>query len=267
MRYAQCTIRGQLVSAETDRQASVVYYSRLIFYGYRSGISRGNRCENPEYQIQSFDTRRSACRPKRQCFEFGPTLSKLTARGSCSARYFDLKSVLRFMLLTSKTNLGSNPLLTLLSLDWVSNEFNLGLEIGHFWKSELNSDTIATFLYDCANLPAGNAVCFTEVEDLVGRAIHHVSLLRKDQIHWRSKFQEIVTQSLDLGGISDWVSKCREVTLRMFTAGPDEHLLESCRLKEEERQDLLEEDEEPEHDDDYGYSYDEDDEDDDYGYC
>ncbi|UKZ78133.1 hypothetical protein TrVFT333_005867 [Trichoderma virens FT-333] len=150
-----------------------------------------------------------------------------------------LKSMLRFVLPRVKTNLGANPLLCLLSLDLINNNLKLGIEIEDLWKTNLNSDNIVTFLYEYAKFSTGSSVNIGEVEDVVGRAIRRTDLLRKEHIHGRSKFKEIVNQALDLGGIVEWVSQCRESALRMFTAGPDEHLFEICRRREDEEQDLL----------------------------
>ncbi|KAL5085895.1 hypothetical protein Trisim1_009808 [Trichoderma cf. simile WF8] len=146
-----------------------------------------------------------------------------------------LKSVLRFLLPAAKTKLGSNPLLSLLSLDWVNTELSLGLEIEDLWISELKSDNIATFICSYIKSSAGNSATqeVARTEFLVSGAIRHVDL-PKDEIHGRNKLQGVVENVLDLCNALDWVSKCREGILRMFTVAPDERLLELVRRKDDE---------------------------------
>lgn len=146
-----------------------------------------------------------------------------------------LKSVLRFLLPAVKTKLGSNPLLSLLSLDWVNTELSLGLEIEDLWISELKSDNIVTFMCSYIRLSAGNSATHevTRTEFLVSCAIRRVDL-PKDKIHGRNKLQGVVENVLDLCSALDWVSKCREGILRMFTVAPDERLLELVRRKDDE---------------------------------
>ncbi|EHK20992.1 uncharacterized protein TRIVIDRAFT_70003 [Trichoderma virens Gv29-8] len=118
-----------------------------------------------------------------------------------SPRNMQHQSMLRSVLPRVKTNLGANPLLCLLSLDLINNKLKLGIEIEDLWKTNLNSDNIVTFLYEYAKFSTGSSVNIGEVEDVVGRAIRRTDLLRKEHIHGRSKFKEIVNQALDLGGI------------------------------------------------------------------
>ncbi|KAF3074471.1 hypothetical protein CFAM422_003836 [Trichoderma lentiforme] len=149
-----------------------------------------------------------------------------------------LKSVLRFLLPTVKTNLGSNELLSLLSLDWVNTELSLGLEIEELWISELKGDNIAAFICSYIKSSAGNLATYevAKIESAVSLAIRRVNF-PKDEIQGRNKLQRIVENVLDLCSASDWVSKCREGMLRMFTAAPDERLLELVRRKEDEYED------------------------------
>ncbi|PNP49969.1 hypothetical protein THARTR1_09300 [Trichoderma harzianum] len=147
-----------------------------------------------------------------------------------------LKSVLRYLLPKVKTNLGSNPLLSLLALDWANNELSLGLEIEDLWISELKKDNIVAFLRSFVKLSAPDSTTYkvvVEIKDAVGLAIHRAGLLTKEKIHGRSKFQEIINHILALCSASDWVSKCREGILRMFTEAPDERLLELGQRKED----------------------------------
>ncbi|KAL6832263.1 hypothetical protein V8C40DRAFT_273617 [Trichoderma camerunense] len=149
-----------------------------------------------------------------------------------------LKSVLRFLLPTVKTNLGLDPLLSLLSLDWINTELGLGLAIEDLWISELKSDNIAAFICSYVKSSAGNLPPYevTKIGTAVGLAIRRVNF-PKDEIQGRNKLQRIVEKVLDLCSASDWVSKCREGILRMFTAAPDERLLELVRRKEDEYED------------------------------
>ncbi len=149
-----------------------------------------------------------------------------------------MKSVLRFLLPTVKTNLGSNELLSLLSLDWVNTELSLGLEIEELWISELKGDNITAFICSYVKSSAGNLATYevAKIESAVSLAIRRVNF-PKDEIQGRNKLQSIVENVLDLCSASDWVSKCREGILRMFTAAPDERLLELVRRKEDEYED------------------------------
>ncbi|KAJ4860076.1 hypothetical protein T069G_05064 [Trichoderma breve] len=137
-----------------------------------------------------------------------------------------------------KTNLGSNPLLSLLSLDWVNTELSLGLEIEELWISELKSDNIAAFICSYVKSSADSLATYevAKIESAVGLAIRRINF-PKDEIQGRNKLQRIVEKVLDLCSASDWVSKCREGILRMFTAAPDERLLELVRRKEDEYED------------------------------
>ncbi|KAL6786475.1 hypothetical protein J3E68DRAFT_420604 [Trichoderma sp. SZMC 28012] len=149
-----------------------------------------------------------------------------------------LKSVLRFLLPTVKTNLGLDPLLSLLSLDWINTELGLGLVIEDLWISELKGDNIASFICSYVKSSAGNLPPYevTKIGTAVGLATRRVNF-PKDEIQGRNKLQRIIENVLDLCSASDWVSKCREGILRMFTAAPDEHLLELVRRKEDEYED------------------------------
>lgn len=149
-----------------------------------------------------------------------------------------MKLVLRFLLPTVKTNLGSNPLLSLLSLDWINTELGLGLAIEDLWTSELFCDNIVVLICSYVKLPAGNlaALEVAKIETAVSLAIRRVNF-PEDEIQGRNKLQRIVENVLDLCSASDWVSKCREGMLRMFTAAPDERLLELVRCKEDKYED------------------------------
>ncbi|KAL7787046.1 hypothetical protein V8C37DRAFT_412285 [Trichoderma ceciliae] len=130
-----------------------------------------------------------------------------------------LKSVLRFLLPKVGANLGPSPLVS---------GSGLGLEIEHLWESELTSSNIATFLHDCSRWSVGNSAKLAEVESL-------------NKVLGETRLREIVNGALDLGGASNWVSKCREDTARMFTAGPDEQLLKSCQRRDGELQETCSE--------------------------
>lgn len=94
-----------------------------------------------------------------------------------------MKSVLRFLLPTVKTNPGSNELLSLLSLDWVNTELSLGLEIEELWISELKGDNIAAFICSYVKSSAGNLPTYevAKIESAVGLAIRSVNF-PKDEI-------------------------------------------------------------------------------------
>ncbi|KAL7929540.1 hypothetical protein V8C35DRAFT_284346 [Trichoderma chlorosporum] len=152
-----------------------------------------------------------------------------------------LKSALRLLHPTVTKNLGSNPLLSLLALDWADKKLNLGLEMESLWTSYINSDNIITFLYRYANLSANCLLSdrvFIGMEDAVGAAIRRTESLKKEQMHGRSKFEEIVNETFRLRKNAIWVSLCREGILRLFTAGPDEQFLELWQNREGEEGDF-----------------------------
>ncbi|KAL7955392.1 hypothetical protein V8C34DRAFT_316474 [Trichoderma compactum] len=160
------------------------------------------------------------------------TLPDPTSQAHEAVSQFDIPAL-------KSTNLGSNPLVSLLALDWANKELSLGLEIEDLWISKLNSDNIATFICSYVKLSTGNLTKFrvADIEYAVGYAIGCGNLLKKEKTHGRSKFQEIVENVLNLRSASDWVSKCRECILCMFTAALDERFLELGKRKEDEYQD------------------------------
>lgn len=175
-----------------------------------------------------------------------------------------VKSALRILLPTIKTNLGPKALASLLCLDWVNEELGLGLDIERDWETQLTSRNIATFIFDYAHLSATVLVTLEAIERLVDQEMHRNSFKNRQLPPGRKRFQEIVNQVLESKATASWVSKSREDMMRTFTAGPNEQLLELFQHKDEEERissltDKLEltaedesDDNDSQHDDDTG---------------
>ncbi|KAL7918536.1 hypothetical protein ACQKWADRAFT_330568 [Trichoderma austrokoningii] len=148
-----------------------------------------------------------------------------------------VKSALCILLPAIKTNLGPKPLASLLCLDWVNEEPDLGLEIENDWAAQLTSRNIAAFIFDYARLSAAGLVTLAEIGSSVDLAIHRKSFFNKLQLPpGRKHLQEIVNQVLEDEATSRWVSKSREDMMRVFTTGPNEQLLELFQHDHEEQQ-------------------------------
>lgn len=142
------------------------------------------------------------------------------------------------MLPTIETNLGPKPLASLLCLDWVNKELDLGLEIDKDWVTQLTPRNIATFIFDYSHLSAAGLVTLAEIKDSVDLAMHHRNSLSKNRQPppGRRQFQEVVDQVFEMRATSSWVSKSREDITRAFTTGPNKQLLELFQHKDEKEQ-------------------------------
>ncbi|KAK1240297.1 hypothetical protein MKX08_007739 [Trichoderma sp. CBMAI-0020] len=147
-----------------------------------------------------------------------------------------VKSALRILLPTVKTNLGQKPLASLLCLDWVSEELGLGLDFEQDWDTQMTSRNIATFIFDCAHLSAAELVTLELIQRLVDQEIFRNAFenQHRQPLPGRKQFQEIVDQVLESKAISSWVSKTREDMMRAFMTEPNEQLLELFQHKDEE---------------------------------
>lgn len=124
------------------------------------------------------------------------------------------------------SNLGSSRLLTLLSLDWVNTELDLGLKFESVWEVELTSANITEFLDECiASFNPSPGAESGAVEDLVIPAMRHVELrLNKQRLSGKTRLHEVVNRVLASGCQLAWVSQCEASIVRMFVSGPGELL-------------------------------------------
>lgn len=137
-----------------------------------------------------------------------------------------------FQFLLTNMKLGSKPLETLLCIDWVSKELDLGLQFEKDWETQLTSHSIATFIFDYSSPSAAGLVTLSEIENSVDLAMHHNSLFKNRQFFTgRRQFQEIINQVFETSATSSWVPKSRENTMRVFTVGPNEQFLELFQRK------------------------------------
>jgi hypothetical protein len=146
-----------------------------------------------------------------------------------------LKKILQFLLPRVGTSLCSNPLLSLLSLEWANTELALGLEFESLWKVNLTSSNIIILFCDCFtsyDASPGFEVDLGEIENLVIPAIQHVESHSEQQWVGRNRLQEIISIVLKFGHALDWVSTYGGNIARLFTSGPDEKLLECCLQRE-----------------------------------
>ncbi|KAI9883329.1 MAG: hypothetical protein M1823_004900 [Watsoniomyces obsoletus] len=154
-----------------------------------------------------------------------------------------LKSVLRFLLPTIGQEEGMNPisLISLLCLDWVNTELDLGLDFKDIWQVKTNSSNIIVFFLDCFAVDEafGNLkVDLAEVEALIISAIRYVDdSHNEEKAGGKQRLHEIVKRLFESSNNSlDWVSACKESILRMFIYGPSEKLLEHCQRKNDRLQ-------------------------------
>ena len=82
-----------------------------------------------------------------------------------------------------------------------------------------------------SNAPDG-AVDVVDIEDLVIPAMQRVESSNKAQLSGRARFHEIINTVLETGRTRYWVSVCEGSITRLITSGPDEKLLEHCRLQD-----------------------------------
>ncbi|RWA04517.1 hypothetical protein EKO27_g10587 [Xylaria grammica] len=155
---------------------------------------------------------------------------------SCSAKFSTLKPILKFVLPGVGPNLGSNPLLSLTSLDWVNRELDLGLDYEDLWESELTSENISIFLNSCIELSSSESVRLMEIEDLVDRAIYQMDSLKDKQVLGRMRFESIVDRVLESDASVGWISHNGSKIRHILAFGPSEELLSSCRHRDEEMQ-------------------------------
>ncbi len=141
-----------------------------------------------------------------------------------------LKSVLRFLLPAVGADLGPNPLLSLLCLEWADTELGLGLELQMLWKAELTAPNIVYLFYDCAEPPSDELLDRTGFESLV------TSIIRKvegQQMSGRDRLKEIFQQVVDSHHSRNWASEHRGTISQVLTSGPGEKFLERHRRSAE----------------------------------
>ncbi|KAJ8133249.1 hypothetical protein O1611_g370 [Lasiodiplodia mahajangana] len=145
-----------------------------------------------------------------------------------------LKSMLQFLLPRAGANLGSNSLLSLLCLDWVNRELDLGLDHDNLWKAHLSSSNISIFLNSCIDPASRGTANIDDIEDLVIHAMDHEASTEGDKLPGRVKLENIVNQVLESNMSTSWVSQNETIIKRALTSGPSEEILASCRSGLEE---------------------------------
>jgi hypothetical protein len=148
-----------------------------------------------------------------------------------------LNRVLQFLLPTVGTVVFSSRLLSLLSLDWVNAELDLGLEFENRWEAELTSSTVVAFFSDCFasyDESANLEVDLEEVEDLVIPAMYRAG---ERQLAGRSRLYEIANRVLKSGRTLDldWVPLYEGIITNVFTSGPSE-VIERCQRRNDRLQ-------------------------------
>ncbi len=153
------------------------------------------------------------------------------------------KRILRFLLPMVGQKLGSSTLVSLLCLDRVSAELDLGLNFESLWETELTSINILIFVIDCLAAARDThhknlTVDHSKVEDLVVRAMDHIDSRKALELlptTGRDRLSEIVRTALESGHALEWVSVYGEDILRVLASGPSQALLEHCQGKEDTR--------------------------------
>ncbi|KAJ2995490.1 hypothetical protein NUW58_g1252 [Xylaria curta] len=153
---------------------------------------------------------------------------------SFSAKISTLKPILQFLLPGIGENLGSNSILSLMSLDWVNRELDLGFDYEDLWESELTSQNISLFLNACVELPSGESVSLTDIQDLVDRAVFHVDSWKDEQVLGRARFARIVNRALESSASVGWISQNESKIRGILASGPTEGLLKACGRSDEE---------------------------------
>ncbi|KAH8654899.1 hypothetical protein BGZ61DRAFT_372921 [Ilyonectria robusta] len=143
-----------------------------------------------------------------------------------------LKTVLQFLLPTVRIS-RSNPLLSLLSLDWINEKLGLGLEFEDLWWAELTSSNIIILITECFEMADSDSVDLAEVEDLVVRAMHNTDTFANQKRPGRVRLQEIIGKVLECGRTVRWQYKFRDNITCVLQAGPSKELLEQCRRRDE----------------------------------
>ncbi|KAI1102067.1 hypothetical protein F4804DRAFT_314189 [Jackrogersella minutella] len=145
-----------------------------------------------------------------------------------------LKRMLRFILPAVGKKLGSNSLVTLLCLDQISTELNLGLDFESLWEREFTRSNILSFINCIAACNADKlSVDQAKADELVMLAIFHSEPDEGDMLTGRDKLYEIIKLVVGSGVILNGEPEDVEDILRVFTSSPSEALLEHCRRKED----------------------------------
>ncbi|KAI0538352.1 hypothetical protein GGR58DRAFT_309563 [Xylaria digitata] len=160
------------------------------------------------------------------------SLTQLLA--SCSTRISTLRPMLQFLLPGVGASLGSNSLLSLLSLDCVNRELDLGLDYEDLWESELTSENISIFLNSCIELSSGESVSLTDIEELVDRAMVYIESLKSKQVLGRTRFENIINRVLESDASEAWISQHESKIRHILASGPSEELLVSSKQRDEE---------------------------------
>ncbi|KAI1364597.1 hypothetical protein F5Y08DRAFT_306368 [Xylaria arbuscula] len=155
---------------------------------------------------------------------------------SCSTKISTLKPILQFLLPRLRTSLGSNSILSLLSLDWVSRELGLGIDCEDHWDSELTSPNIAIFLNDCIELSADDSVSPTNILDLVSHTLNQMRSSKDKDVPGRTRLERIVSRVFESDASARWVTRNRRKIMRIVACGPSEEMLQNSRLRDEEVQ-------------------------------
>ncbi|KAI5459669.1 hypothetical protein BGZ63DRAFT_465138 [Mariannaea sp. PMI_226] len=147
-----------------------------------------------------------------------------------------LKNTLCLLLPAVRTNVSSDHILFLLSLDWINKELALGLDLETQWDAELDTTNIMMFLCHCFDMRDGDSVDLSDIEELVIPAMRHVEHLGKHQLLGRDRLQKIVDHILEHNPTVDWVSKYGSTVALVLASAPNEELLEQCRRRHNEVQ-------------------------------
>lgn len=162
------------------------------------------------------------------------TLAQLLV--DCSSKFSSLKPMLQFTLPRVGASLGANSLMSLLSLDWVNRELDLGLDYEDLWESELTNENISIFLNSCMEHFGDESVTLTDIEDIVDTEIFQIGSLNDGQVLGRVRFEQIVNQVLESDASKGWISQNESKIKHILASGPSEELLKSCRRRDEEIQ-------------------------------
>ncbi|KAI1308083.1 hypothetical protein F5Y03DRAFT_110624 [Xylaria venustula] len=155
---------------------------------------------------------------------------------SCSSRLSHLKSMLQFTLPKVGASLGSSSLMTLLSLDLLNKELDLGLDYEDLWESELTSKNISIFLNACIERSIEESTSLTDTGDIVDREMSRIKSLKDKQVFGRVRFEQIVNRVLESDASKEWMSRHGGEIKHILATGPSQELLKDCRLKAEEMQ-------------------------------
>lgn len=155
---------------------------------------------------------------------------------NCSNKISTLKSILQFLLPRIRTSLGSNSILSLLSLDWVNKELRLGIDCEDLWDFELTSPNIAIFLNDCIELSADDAISPTNIIDLVAHTLNQMRSSKDKDVSGRMRLERIVSRVFESDASAGWVTRNRDNIMRIIAYGPSEEMLRNSRYRDEEVQ-------------------------------